>query len=298
MPSTPRMRVASSTATSSPRTSSSLMPGSQAETQVYVSDFGLTKATGSGPSLTGTGQFVGTIDYVVPRADPGPRGSTAEATSTRSSCVLQECLTGEPPFVRDSQLALLSPTLRIHPRRSASGGRSCRWRSTPCSARGSRRIPRIGTRPAGSSSQQPARRSASRARPTTSAVSVQAVVPKRPRRRRLLLAAAALIAVVVAAAVIAVVLATGGDGNGETAPTRIEPDTLSSIDPETNGFSTTLEVGARPEAVAIGPDGIWVANFDSRTVVRVDRGDPDSRYADRVRGSSYRDRGGRGRRCG
>ena len=81
-------------------------PGSQAETQVYVSDFGLTKATGSGPSLTATGQFVGTIDYASPEQIQGVKVD-GRGDQYSLACVLQECLTGEPPFVRDSQLALL-----------------------------------------------------------------------------------------------------------------------------------------------------------------------------------------------
>src|SRR5205823_731358 len=38
--------------------------GVGAEEDVYLSDFGLTKRTGSESALTSTGQFMGTIDYV------------------------------------------------------------------------------------------------------------------------------------------------------------------------------------------------------------------------------------------
>ncbi len=67
----------------------------------YLTDFGLTKARG-GTVVTEAGHFVGTIDYIAPEQ---ARGEIATASSDVYSltCVLCECLTGQPPFVRASE---------------------------------------------------------------------------------------------------------------------------------------------------------------------------------------------------
>ncbi len=67
----------------------------------YLTDFGLTKARG-GTVMTEAGHFVGTIDYIAPEQ---ARGELATASSDVYSltCVLCECLTGQPPFVRASE---------------------------------------------------------------------------------------------------------------------------------------------------------------------------------------------------
>ena len=41
---------------------------------VYLSDFGLSKGAAAASGLTGTGQFLGTLDYMSPGADRGPAG--------------------------------------------------------------------------------------------------------------------------------------------------------------------------------------------------------------------------------
>ncbi len=67
----------------------------------YLTDFGLTKARG-GTVVTEAGHFVGTIDYIAPEQ---ARGELATASSDvyTLTCVLCECLTGQPPFVRASE---------------------------------------------------------------------------------------------------------------------------------------------------------------------------------------------------
>ena len=86
-----------------------------ARDHAYLADFGLTKAPG-GTSLTTTGHFVGTIDYVSPEQIRG------EAASNRSDiyslgAVLYECLTGVVPFPKDSQAAVLYAHLSQPPPR-------------------------------------------------------------------------------------------------------------------------------------------------------------------------------------
>ncbi|MFE5618917.1 serine/threonine-protein kinase [Streptomyces sp. NPDC056470] len=73
---------------------------------VYLTDFGLTKKSLSLTGLTTVGQFVGTLDYVAPEQISGkPVDGRCDVYSL--ACVVQETLTGMPPFRRDDDMALL-----------------------------------------------------------------------------------------------------------------------------------------------------------------------------------------------
>ena len=89
---------------------------------VYLSDFGLTKRISSdSTALTGTGRFVGTVDYVSPEQIQGaPLGPTADIYAL--GCVLYQCLTGRVPFHRDDDAALLWAHL-VEPPPPVSGTR-------------------------------------------------------------------------------------------------------------------------------------------------------------------------------
>ena len=71
----------------------------------YLADFGLA-VTSSEIGITQTGQFVGTIDYVSPEQIRG-EPATAMADVYALGCVLYEALTGEVPYPRDSDAAVL-----------------------------------------------------------------------------------------------------------------------------------------------------------------------------------------------
>src|SRR3954447_24492775 len=71
----------------------------------YLADFGLTQALGQ-PGLTRTGQFVGTLDYIAPEQIHG-RPATRRSDVYSFGAVLFECLTGKPPYVRESDAATL-----------------------------------------------------------------------------------------------------------------------------------------------------------------------------------------------
>src|SRR5438094_676209 len=73
---------------------------------VYLSDFGLTKQAASQSGLTATGTLVGTLDYVAPEQIQGqPVDGRADVYSL--ACLVHECLTGRPPFRRDTDVATL-----------------------------------------------------------------------------------------------------------------------------------------------------------------------------------------------
>jgi serine/threonine-protein kinase len=71
----------------------------------YLADFGLIKAPDEA-RLTGTGQFIGTIDYVAPEQIQGEPATPASDVYALTS-VLYECLTGEVPFPKPSEAAVL-----------------------------------------------------------------------------------------------------------------------------------------------------------------------------------------------
>src|SRR5690349_13511344 len=83
---------------------------------VYVCDFGLARHVSSVSSLTGERGFVGTIDYVPPEQI---EGGTIDARADVYSlgCVLYECLAGERPFDRQSELAVVFAHLNEPPPR-------------------------------------------------------------------------------------------------------------------------------------------------------------------------------------
>jgi tRNA A-37 threonylcarbamoyl transferase component Bud32 len=73
---------------------------------VYLSDFGLSKLSVSAVSLTGTGQFLGTIDYMSPEQIEG-RTIDGRTDLYALACATFEMLTGRPPFQRDQDLAVM-----------------------------------------------------------------------------------------------------------------------------------------------------------------------------------------------
>ncbi|HEX3607740.1 MAG TPA: protein kinase [Candidatus Dormibacteraeota bacterium] len=81
----------------------------------YVADFGITKNS-STRSLTKTGQYVGTLDYVAPEQI---RGESVDATTDiyALGCVLYESLTGIPPFQKDNDAASIYAHLAEDPPR-------------------------------------------------------------------------------------------------------------------------------------------------------------------------------------
>lgn len=81
----------------------------------YLLDFGVTKVVGQ-ESLTATGHFVGTIDYISPEQIEG-NPATARSDIYSFTAVLYECLTGTVPFPRDTDAAVLYAHLSEPPPR-------------------------------------------------------------------------------------------------------------------------------------------------------------------------------------
>jgi serine/threonine protein kinase len=84
-----------------------------ARDHAYLADFGLIKAPDEA-RLTGTGQFIGTIDYVAPEQVQGDPATPASDIYALTG-VLYECLTGEVPYPKPSEAATLHAHVMLPP---------------------------------------------------------------------------------------------------------------------------------------------------------------------------------------
>jgi DNA-binding beta-propeller fold protein YncE len=81
---------------------------------VYLADFGLTRRLGEQALAVDPSRSLGTADYVAPEQI---RGDDVDGRADLYSlgCLLFECLTGKPPFRRDSEVATLFAHLEEEP---------------------------------------------------------------------------------------------------------------------------------------------------------------------------------------
>jgi serine/threonine protein kinase len=74
--------------------------------RLYLTDFGLTRRVDSTRPLTATGRAVGTAAYLAPeqiRGEPLDRRVDVYALG----CVMYQCLAGEPPYLRDTDMLIM-----------------------------------------------------------------------------------------------------------------------------------------------------------------------------------------------
>jgi len=81
---------------------------------LYLTDFGLTKRIASLSGLTAPGHFLGTVDYIAPEQIAG-RPADARTDVYALGCVLFEALTGNRPFDRETDAAVLFAHLNDRP---------------------------------------------------------------------------------------------------------------------------------------------------------------------------------------
>ncbi len=73
---------------------------------VYLADFGITKRVSEESGIGDDSHLLGTIDYLAPEQIAGEE-IDGRADVYSLGCVLYECLVGQPPFQRDSELAIV-----------------------------------------------------------------------------------------------------------------------------------------------------------------------------------------------
>ena len=91
--------------------------GSGQRDHVYLADFGLTKQSQLNSSLTSTGQFLGTLDYIAPEQIEGSKLVDGRADLYSLACAAFEMLCGTPPFQRDQGVAVIWAQISAPPPR-------------------------------------------------------------------------------------------------------------------------------------------------------------------------------------
>jgi protein kinase-like protein/sporulation related protein len=99
-----------------------LLEGEPGTAKSYLTDFGLTKGRGEPEAqLTGTGQWVGTIDYVAPEQIQAGRVD-ARTDVYALGCVLYEMLSGSVPFAGNDMQKMWGHVNEPFPRLEQDGG--------------------------------------------------------------------------------------------------------------------------------------------------------------------------------
>ena len=226
---------------------------------LYLADFGLTQSTSDRSELTAAGQIVGTVDYVAPEQIEGEE-IDGRADLYSLGCLLYECLTGEVPFPRDTELAVLWAHLYEPPPRPSE--------RNPALSRA------VDTVLAKAMAKSPDERHASCAElveEAREALGLREIVLVRDRRPLLMVSAGLLLAVSAAIAAFLVSQGGGGPAKPSTKPTlALTADALQRIDPKTNKLVATLRLGSDPTGVAVGEDSIWTIHLDDNRISKVD----------------------------
>jgi serine/threonine-protein kinase len=237
---------------------------------VFVTDFGIAKLI-SATGITRTGSFLGTIEYAAPEQIEGkPVDGRADVYSL--GCVLFHCLTGQPPFRRDSDVAvmhahLVEPPPALTAFRSELPSALDAVAARAMAKQPEDRYPTAGAlvhalRKALEQKPDPLSTLAPTARPPVTSTGgappyrdLDAPTASPARRRRLWLYAAALLAVVGAAIAIAVVTLTGSGGGEENGPSHPGGAATGTLRPGTPLTLTTTAPGQNATASFSGRRG-------------------------------------------
>jgi len=244
--------------------------GSVGPDVAYLCDFGLIRRTEVRTGVTKTGQFMGSVEYCAPEQ---VRGEKVDGRGDVYSlgCVAYECLTGESPFRRDTEVATLYAHLNEPPPAPSSRRPELPTALDVVVGRAMAKDPRERYQTAGEL--------AAATRSAAGGVTAGRAIPARRRRRTPWIAA--LLGFALVAVVIGVVVATRGGGakRQEPAPPGPPPNSLLEIDAESGDVLQTVprlpllpsstEGGPKPQ-LAVGEGGAWV--LTGPNVIDVDLG--------------------------
>ncbi len=231
----------------------------------YLTDFGVTKQVGG--ASTDAGTVVGTLDYLAPEQIRGG-AVDGRADCYALGCVLYECLAGKPPFRRETEGRTLwahmqeePPPLPTLPALDPVLGKALA--KEPDERYGSC-LELI------EAARQPTREASTGLPRKRRAMSLlQRSASGQPGwlvRRSMTLA----IVLLVGGAALAVGLILLVGGGSSPTELRIPANSVARIDSEANRVSGATQVGSGPTLIDVGAGGVWVANFDDRTLSRLD----------------------------
>jgi YVTN family beta-propeller protein len=240
----------------------------------YLSDFGLTKSAASLGDLTEAGHLLGTIDYVAPEQI---EGATVDGRADVYSlaCVLFESLTGQVPFPRESDFAVLWAHVQDPPpsphqlRPQLPAALDPVIATAMAKERDKRYTTCAELMSAAWAAQTGQEETAFAGREDELAVAAEGAVSRSPRSRRRTLLLAPLVGVLIAVAAAISILALGQGGESVKAVT-VQPNSVAVIDPDSNEVVADVPVGNAPTSIAVGEGAVWVLNSNDSTVSRID----------------------------
>ena len=220
------------------------------ERHAYLTDFGITKQLSS--QSTATEQVVGTLDYMAPERIRGERAD-GRSDQYALACVLYECLTGTPPFRRETEAETLWAHMQGEP--PAVPGHP---ELDKVIAKGLAKDPddRYDTCTALIDAARP---------PAVPGVRSPRVRRRMLRRRSVILAGGlVLVAAAAAAAVI-----TSSDDEPRSTVAQIG-NGVAALAGSDASVSALIESGTAPSNVAVGEGAVWVLNTERAVVTRID----------------------------
>jgi len=230
--------------------------------RAYVCDFGLARHVSSVGSLTGDRGFVGTVDYVAPEQIRG--GSVdGRADIYALGCVLFECIAGERPHERDSELAVVFAHLNEPPPRLTDVRPELPTALDHVIGTAMAKSPRDRYRTAGELY-----------RAADAAIEGAPAPPRARRRTGLLVGAAGFLAALAAVAALAVVLVTRDD-SAQTLP-QITPASIAgaTLGLTNDDYKALFGVGWREE-IFEGPNYPTLRYFGRKVAIYFEsRGGP------------------------
>ena len=204
----------------------------------YLVDFGLAQdVSDHGPAVDGS--LLGTLDYVAPEQIRGDEVDGAVDVYALG-CMLFECLTGEVPFRRASEVATIYAHLE-----DAPPSASAQCPVLPAAIDG------VLTR---GMAKEPRERHPSCAELVADASAALGLGAAKTSRLRLAIAAMAFVLVVAAVAVASIVLTRDA---AEAATTG----SLVGIDPASGHVSARYRVSTHPGAITTSAGRVWVADY-------------------------------------
>jgi YVTN family beta-propeller protein len=228
-----------------------LLTGRAAKEHCYLADFGLSTSASDRSAVADPGRIVGTIDYVAPeQIRDGEIDGRADVYSL--ACLLYECLTGDVPFRRPTDVAVIYAHLEEPPPRASERATALTAELDAVLQRGMAKLPSDRWETCGALVE---------AAGSALGEGVAPLPIRRGRHRRALPLAAAAGVVAATAAVAALLL-----GGGGTAIARA--DSLVRIAPDGEPVAG-VALGTQPTAVTVCGGSVWVTNLGG-TVSEVD----------------------------
>jgi serine/threonine protein kinase len=223
---------------------------------VYLADFGLTRRLEDEAPELGADNVVGTPAYLAPEQLEG-RPADPRTDIYSLGCVLYECLTGEPVFVRTSRLAVAWAHLEEEPPQPSSHQGGLPEATDAVIARALEKDPEERFATCGELVAA-----------ANNALGLAQTVPPRRRRRGLALAGAVVLAVVLTVGLIK----TLGQApkHKPTGPLLADGNSLARIDPTTNKVSAVIPVPTDPSIAAARGNTVWVYSNQAGRIWQVD----------------------------